>query len=125
MAPRSANGTIGAIIALFKTVGTCGSWSGASGLRGAVLVGFAFAGASFHAFRSASYLGRVCVLYFSFRAGRLSWVFVKRFTYGSSAGSLFNPSSVVHASAGVPPQDVWIIPTGTFSALWMSRPKKY
>ena len=44
---------------------------------------------------------------------------------GLKSGSDCSASAVAHDSAGVPPQLVWISPTGTFSDLCSSRPKKY
>ncbi len=40
-----------------------------------------------------------------------------------SAGSRSSPAREVHASAGVPPTEEWIKPTGTPSARRRSRPK--
>src|SRR5579862_4115501 len=83
MAPLMPNGTMGAIIPLYSTVATFGSFPALDG---------------FEATSSAADL---------------------------KSSIVERPCRLVHASAMVPPHEVWMRPMGMFSFCWRSRPKKY
>src|SRR5258708_4720869 len=98
MAPLMGNGVTGAIIALYKPAGVHAPPGPVSGLPG-------FGVPSFQAFRRCSKVASVI--------GQASTDFAHSYTIGINAGSSPIALRLIHASTGVPPQKVSMMPIGT------------